>query len=92
MQGSEPAFPRACFESDHFKDEGADGMSTRLYVAKGAMEALIAKCPMYRLADEARAKELPTMSDVDGKNLRDGIALIATQYADALIAACKETT
>lgn len=42
MQGSEPAFPRACFESDHFKDEGADGISTRLYVAAAAMPGLLA--------------------------------------------------
>ena len=88
MQGSEPAFPIPSNTTVPYPTH--PGMSTRLYVATRAMEALIAKCPMYQLADEARAKELPTMSDVDGKNLRDGIALIATQYADALIAACKE--
>lgn len=81
MQSNEPAFPRACFESDHFKDEGVPGMSTRLYVATAIMNGILSN-PASMLNGNANPSDVARFFQVT--------ATLSLQGADALIAACNE--
>ena len=89
MNGSEPAFP---FPAQEGMIPHHLGMSARLYVATRAMEALLARSGLSFVFNGSGGPAINSFL-VGGKDiLADEIVSgMALRFADALIAACKET-